>query len=117
MKVIIAGVRNLDAKHYQLISGLCDRILHDVTVTEIVGGGASGVDKMGERYAKELGHPFKEFPADWKTHGKAAGPIRNKQMAEYADMLIAFWDGRSRGTKNMIDQANKHRLKVVVWPI
>jgi hypothetical protein len=54
------------------------------------------------------------FPADWKTHGKAAGPIRNRQMAKNAEALIALWDGNSRGTKNMIETATKLGLKVYV---
>jgi hypothetical protein len=69
---------------------------------------------MGEEWAKKNGCPVKLFPADWNTHGTAAGPIRNKQMAEYADGLIAFWDRKSKGTKNMIDTAISHGLPVVV---
>jgi hypothetical protein len=61
-------------------------------------------------YIKDL----KRFPADWDTHGRAAGVIRNKQMAEYGDMLIAFWDGESKGTKNMIDTSKKLGLLVYV---
>lgn len=54
------------------------------------------------------------FKADWDKHGKAAGFKRNTEMAKYADALIAFWDGKSKGTKHMIDTAKSHNLKVRV---
>lgn len=65
--------------------------------------GQGGADLLGKKWAILNGVPIKNFPADWDKYGKAAGPIRNAQMAEYADYLIAFWDGKSRGTKNMIE--------------
>lgn len=72
-------------------------------VKEVVSGGAQGVDASGEAIAELHGIPVKVFRADWKKHGKAAGPIRNAEMASYADALVAVWDGKSRGTGNMID--------------
>lgn len=112
MKVIIAGGRNFD--DYELLRVVCNAVLATAKDIEIVSGGASGADALGERYAAEMGYPLKRFPADWNTHGKAAGPIRNKQMAEYANGLIAFWDSSSRGTKHMIETAKKNGLKVYV---
>lgn len=82
---------------------------------EIVSGGARGADFLGERFAEENIMPLKQFPADWDAHGRAAGIIRNEEMARYADMLIAFWDGQSRGTKHMIDTALDHGLEVHVF--
>lgn len=70
---------------------------------EIVSGGAVGVDWLGEQYARTHGLPLKIFPADWETHGKKAGILRNIEMGNYADALIAVWDGKSRGTKHMIE--------------
>jgi len=99
MKVIIAGGREFN--NYELLKSSCDRILIRQSNIEIVSGKALGADKLGEDYAKEKGYKIKEFPADWIKYKKGAGPIRNKQMAEYADGLIAFWDGQSKGTKNM----------------
>ena len=64
---------------------------------------APGVDTLAVRWANYHGYPLKEFPADWNKYGKAAGYRRNVEMAEYADLLIAFWDGKSPGTKHMID--------------
>lgn len=79
---------------------------------QIVSGGAKGADELGERYAKERRFIVKRFEANWDRDGNAAGPIRNKAMAEYAEALIAFWDGKSKGTKNMIEQATTLGLKV-----
>jgi hypothetical protein len=75
---------------------------------EVICGEANGADRLGKQFAKSEGYRVKSFHADWDTHGKSAGPIRNKDMGMYvgADgLLIAFWDGKSRGTKNMIDTA------------
>lgn len=115
MKTIIAGGRDFtdyellkkQVNHYRFYKGL---------ITEIVSGCAKGADYLGEQYALENGIPLKYFPADWDTHGRAAGPIRNKQMADYADALIVVWDGSSRGTKNMIDNMHKLNKPVfIVW--
>ena len=84
------------------------------TVTEIVSGAARGVDTLGEMYAEKYGISLKRFPADWNTHKRAAGPIRNAQMAEYGDCLLAFWDGSSKGTKNMIENMHKRKKHVYV---
>ena len=65
-------------------------------------------------YAADHNLQCELFPADWEHHGKAAGPIRNAEMAEVADALIAFWDGQSRGTKSMIDLAKRKGLQVAV---
>jgi hypothetical protein len=84
-------------------------------ITEIVSGAARGIDSLGERWAEYRPDPIpvKQFPADWDTHGKAAGPIRNRAMADYADALLVVWDGKSRGTKNMLDHV--YRLKKPVY--
>lgn len=74
---------------------------------EIVSGTAGGADRLGEAYAYSQGFSVKRFPADWDEHGKAAGVIRNAEMAEYADAAIIFWNGVSKGTKNMIDNMKK----------
>jgi hypothetical protein len=113
MKVIIAGSRNfLD---YNLLKTKCDDILKDISDIEIVSGVAEGADKLGEMYAKEKGYKLKQFPADWKTYGNSAGIRRNAEMANYGEMLIAFWDGNSRGTKNMIDLATTKNLTINIF--
>jgi hypothetical protein len=70
--------------------------------TEIVHGGARGVDAVAHDLFEGV-LPVRVFPPDWKAFGKAAGPIRNREMAAYADVMLAVWDGKSRGTKNMIE--------------
>ena len=71
---------------------------------EIVSGGARGADSMGRDYATTNGAIlYKEFPAEWNKYGRSAGYKRNRLIVEYADEVIAFWDGKSRGTKHTID--------------
>lgn len=82
--------------------------------TEVVSGGARGVDAAGEAWASLRGIPVKRFPADWRAHGKAAGPIRNQAMAAYGEALVAIWDGVSAGTANMIAEARAAGLPVYV---
>ena len=113
MKVIIAGSRNF--KNYNLLKLKCDKALSNQTDIEIVSGTAHGADKLGEEYAKEKGYALKQFPADWNAKGKSAGYIRNREMAQYADALICFWDSKSKGAKMMIDLANEYKLKVKVY--
>ena len=111
-KVIIAGSR--DFADYALLCSFADQVLAGAEDIEIVSGGARGADALGERYARERGYALKVFPADWKKWGRAAGPIRNGQMADYADALIAFWDGQSSGTRDMIQKAEEKGLAVQV---
>ena len=111
MRVIIAGSR--DITDYKQVEAAY--LSSNIPITEIVSGGARGVDALGEQVAKNFGIPIKVFPADWDKYGKRAGPLRNIQMAEYADGLIAIWDGKSKGTKHMIDQANKQGLVVYIF--
>jgi len=79
---------------------------------EIVSGGARGADALGERYAKDRGYSLRVFPAEWDRYGKRAGYLRNAEMAKYANALLAFWDGESRGTRHMIQIARESGLKV-----
>ena len=114
MKIIIAGSRTFT--DYKKLCAQCDKILQDQNTIEIVSGAYyKGADKLGEKYAAEKGFKLTKFPADWNRFGRAAGPKRNKQMANYADVLIAFWDGKSRGTKNMIEVAKSNHLNVFIY--
>lgn len=74
---------------------------------EIITGGARGADALGKRFAEEYNLKHAEFKADWQQHGKAAGPIRNREMANYTDIGIGFHDDKSRGTANMINTLRK----------
>jgi hypothetical protein len=103
------------------------RVWHDETAihlrlallpngTSVIHGGARGVDTLADKYAKVLGHDVQVFKADWKTHGKAAGPIRNNEMLDTCpDVVIAFWDGVSKGTKHAIGEASRRGLAVEVY--
>lgn len=108
MKVIIAGSRTFN--DYNLLKKYCNKYLQNQTEIEIVSGTANGADKLGEQYANEFGYKITQFPAKWDKYGKLAGFKRNEDMAKYADSLIAFWDGTSRGTQNMIELAKKYSL-------
>lgn len=110
MKLIVAGSREF--KDYELLRKKLDHFLQNVVGgVSIVSGTANGADKLGERYAKERCFKVKEFPADWNKYKKQAGYFRNKQMAEYATHAVIFWDGRSRGSKMMIDLCKEYGLK------
>jgi hypothetical protein len=111
-RVIIAGGRDFD--DFRKLSEVCMHMLQNKRNVEIVSGTCKGADKLGEQFAKFAGHSLKQFPASWDELGKAAGFIRNKEMAEYADAAIIFWDGKSKGTGHMIDLANKMNLKVKI---
>ena len=108
MKLIIAGSRRIDkfGEINLLIQKLISLLKEDIT--EFVSGGAKGVDAIGERYAIMGGFTPTIFPADWDRYGNhAAGVIRNKQMANYADIAIVIWDGKSSGSFNMIKEMGK----------
>jgi hypothetical protein len=111
LKTIIAGCRNVCDPFF-----VKDAIrLSGFEITEVVSGACRGVDRMGELWAQENGIPVHQFPPDWDKFGRSAGPIRNTAMAEYADALIALWDNKSKGTKNMIDTARRLGLSVSVY--
>lgn len=98
MKSIIAGSRTIYEDKW--ISLAVQK--SGFEITEVVSGCANGADILGEHWATNNKIPIKSFPADWNKYGKSAGMIRNKQMGDYSDCLIAVWDGISRGTNNMI---------------
>jgi hypothetical protein len=110
MRVIIAGGR--DYHNYDTVLEAIKE--SQFNITTVVSGGAAGVDAMGEKYAEDMNLRLNVYNADWATHGRAAGPIRNRKMSENADALIAIWDGKSRGTRNMIETATKRGLLVFV---
>ncbi len=110
-KVIIAGSRTFN--NYDLLKEQMDFLLSNKTNIEIVSGTAAGADLLGEQYAEEKGYKLIKFPADWSL-GKKAGPIRNQQMAEYAEACVVFWDGKSRGTQSMINCAKALNLNLRV---
>jgi hypothetical protein len=114
IRIIIAGSRNFT--DYDLLKSKMDQLCSERKPSEIevVSGAARGADQLGERWAEERGIAVKRFPAQWDTYGRSAGYRRNLEMAQYATHLVAFWDGRSKGTAHMIQTARIWRLKVVV---
>ena len=128
MRVIIAGGRDfnnfklLESNINKIFKQLSDEKLISIYVNEsnieIICGKARGADTLGEQFAKEYKLSIKYFPADWNTYGKSAGYRRNAEMANYAKedngVLIAFWDGKSKGTKHMIDLAKSNNIRVFI---
>ena len=110
MRVIIAGGR--DFSDYQLLKDRVNYYMSNASDVVVICGEAKGADLLGKNLAKENKWLVKSFPAKWELHGKSAGHIRNKEMADNADVLVAFWDGKSRGTANMIEIAKKKGLPV-----
>ena len=123
LRVIIAGSRDFD--DFPKLMNNCIDILFKITdqhsdldKIRIVSGTARGADQLGEQYAKITGYKVSRFPADWDGLGKRAGYVRNAEMAKFAvadgncGVLIAFWDCKSRGTKHMVDLAEKNGLEV-----
>lgn len=114
VRLIIAGSR--DVTDYSVM----DCAFHNSPwsmddVTQVVSGTARGVDRLGEEWARRNNKEIQRFPAQWGVHGKSAGYRRNEDMARHADALLAIWDGKSRGTKHMIDIAKRKGLEVYVW--
>ena len=107
MKTIIAGSRTI--RKYKIVEEAINE--SGFEITEIVSGLAKGPDTFGIEWAHRNNIPVKKFPADWAKFGQSAGMIRNKEMAEYDDALIAVWDGKSSGTKNMIQLATDKQLR------
>ena len=120
LRIVIAGSR--DFNDYELLKReVLNIVKHDnrpKDYVKVISGGARGADTLGERFAKESGLEIKRFSPEWNGLGKRAGYVRNAEMAEFAvednnyGVLIAFWDGKSKGTKHMIDLANKNGLEV-----
>jgi len=128
MRVIIAGGRNVSNGAF-LLEAIAQS---GFKITEVVCGLASGADTLGKEWAEKSGIPVKEFPALWdkidvpgaiikyrngKSYNVRAGYDRNIKMAEYADALIALWDGRSAGTKDMIKESDRRKLKIFIYRV
>lgn len=114
-RMIVAGGR--DYSNQNIVNYYIDRV-KDVCDSRglnlvIVCGMATGADTLGRNYAIYNGLEVLEFPADWNRYGKSAGYIRNKEMGDVADSAIVFWDGRSKGSKLMIDIMHELKKPVV----
>lgn len=107
MKVAVIGSRGL------VVKNLGKYLPPDTT--EIVSGGARGIDACAEQYARENGIPIKVFLPEYNKYGKGAPLKRNIQIIDYADMVLAFWDGASHGTKFVIDKCREKGKKVIIF--
>lgn len=107
MKIAIIGSRNL-------IVNDIEKYLPE-NISEIVSGGAKGVDLCAKEYANKKGMKYTEFLPEYAKFGRAAPLKRNLQIIDYADVVIAFWDGKSRGTKFVIDECNKVGKEVRIY--
>lgn len=117
--VLVCGSRDYTNESY--IHGFLDTVFKDEkTENIIVEGEAPGADSIARNYGEKKGYEVRKFPADWKTHGKAAGPIRNKQMLDEnpdISLVVAFSNKpleESRGTANMVKQASERKIAVIV---
>ena len=107
MKVAVIGSRNLAVKNLE-------KYLPEGT-TEIVSGGARGIDSCAKNYANANGIPLKEFLPNYDEFGRSAPLLRNLEIIDYADIVLAFWDGQSHGTKFVIDKCKKMDKPVTVF--
>lgn len=117
MRTIIAGSR--DILDYKIVLRAIRKSIEisGIRPTVIISGGAKGVDRLGEKFAKEFEFPLELYNAEWDKYGNRAGFVRNEQMALVADALIAIWDGESKGTMHMINLAKKYGVKTYVYNI
>jgi hypothetical protein len=112
MRTIIAGSRT--ARWADVLAGI-QACPWSSEISSVLSGCAFGADLCGEDWARLRGVPIERHPANWKKHGRGAGPVRNAEMVSKADALIAIWDGESRGTADVIEKASAAWLKVFVW--
>ena len=114
MNVAVVGSRKFND-----YDSLCEVLFSSVNPLEdtIVSGGAKGADILAEQFADENNIPKKVFLADWNKYGKGAGFIRNSQIIEEADYVIAFWDGISKGTLDTINKAKKNNVELLIVSI
>lgn len=107
MMYAVVGSRNF--VNYGIVCSILDEY---TDITHIVSGGARGADYLGKKYAEEKNLEYIEFPAEWDKYGRSAGFIRNKDIVNNSDIIIAFWDGISKGTENTINYARKQKKEV-----
>ena len=106
MKIAIIGSRDLQVENLEKYLPQC--------TTEIVSGGARGIDSCAEAYAVTNGLKLTVFLPEYARFGRGAPIVRNKQIVDYADEVLAFWDGSSRGTRSVIEYCKKQGKRVTV---
>lgn len=119
MKYIIAGSRSLSNLPFEIFEKEILNLIEEqsLQISEVVSGTAIGPDVMGEKFAEKNKIPITRFTPDWKKFGKKAGILRNIEMSKYADVLICVWDGKSKGSRHMIDVMEKEKKPVYIIEI
>lgn len=112
MKIAIIGSRSFNDS--AMMKEFIAESIDVSKVSLVVSGGALGADTLGERFAEEHNIEKLIYKPDWKKHGRAAGFIRNEQIIKAADVVFAFWDGRSKGTADSISKSYKYNKKVFI---
>lgn len=117
-KIIVAGCRNYtDYDEAKNFINFCIKDFKDKYSLCLLSGGCRGADLLGERFAIENNWQIKKYPAEWNKYGRAAGPIRNNKMVCDSDFIICFWDGKSKGTENLIKSAIKQGKSIKIKSI
>ena len=113
VRITIGGCR--DFEDYEVFTGFVSECIEKMKPRDriiILSGHCKGTDLMAEKYADEMGYEIEIHTADWKKYGRAAGPKRNAEMIQNSNAVIAFWDGKSRGTKNLLEYAKKKSIPI-----
>ena len=111
MRIGIVGSRNFN--NYSFFQICLDELNLDIST--IISGGVIGADTLAERYAKENDIELLVLKPEWNKYGKGAGFIRNTQIVNESEMIIAFWDGESNGTRDTISKAKKKDIPVKIF--
>ncbi len=117
-KIVVAGTRSFN--DYSIAEKYIQNCLAKENLdepTSFISGGCRGADILGQKYAEKYGFPIEIHKAEWNKYGRAAGPIRNKEMAQIADIIICFWDQKSKGTKSLIDFAKRLNKTVYIMDL
>jgi hypothetical protein len=113
MKLAVIGSRNFSDSH--ILTQTLNMLHEEYNVTTLVSGGAKGADIMGQRWAEIRSIETEIYIPDWNLHGKRAGLLRNQDIVNSADLIVAFWDGVSTGTRHAIDLAHSSKTPVIVY--
>jgi len=114
MKLAVVGSREFT--NYNELAGYIDFIRESRAIDTIISGGARGTDRLAKRYARKTGLGYTEYPADWEGPlKKGAGFARNTTIAQNCDLMAAFWNGKSHGTKDVIEKAEKEGREIYVY--
>ena len=113
--VRLAIVGGRDFQNYAYMQECLSELQKEYTIIGVISGGAKGADTLGEKWADQNKITKRIFPADWEKYGKSAGMRRNKDIVDNADIIAAFWDGKSRGTANTIERARLSRKILKIY--